>query len=288
MSNCCAGSNNYPLKGSKVSDFEGGIRAVSLLSGGYIPQNVRGTHHTGYISIADWYGTLSKLVGVSPTDNVPGLPPVESNDFWPSVLIPNASSTGRNEIFLSWSCDEDARRVTGCDPAAPSIYNTSGDPTAGQAPGDMALISGEFKIVIGKQQGRGIWFGPVYPNGSHESPAMPCADGCLYNIFTDPTEHLNLKTSMPKLWNSMLAKLLSYGKTVYQTDYPEPGTSNCFTGAQAAKYYVGHNTCIKGGPGYRPSLDSCNSSVPRKYLGPMCFHKLPTSHREDLLQGRNP
>merc|ERR1711907_829162 len=84
------GTNNYPLKGSKVSDFEGGIRAVSLLSGGYIPQNVRGTHHTGYISIADWYGTLSKLVGVSPTDNVPGLPPVESNDFWPSVLIPNA------------------------------------------------------------------------------------------------------------------------------------------------------------------------------------------------------
>jgi hypothetical protein len=28
------------------------------------------------------YGTLSTLVGVDPTDDVPGLPPVDSNDFW--------------------------------------------------------------------------------------------------------------------------------------------------------------------------------------------------------------
>eukprot|EP01047_Picozoa_sp_COSAG01_P079983 COSAG01_NODE_15377_length_1345_cov_1.402087_1_plen_368_part_10 len=52
------GSNNFPLKGSKDSDFEGGVRAASLLSGGYLPVTVRGTTHRGYISIADWYGTL--------------------------------------------------------------------------------------------------------------------------------------------------------------------------------------------------------------------------------------
>ena len=89
------GSNNYPLRGSKVSDFEGGVRAVAFLSGGYLPISVRGGRHTGYIHVADWYGTLSKLVGVDPSDNVPGLPPVDSNDFWPSVLVPNATSTGR-------------------------------------------------------------------------------------------------------------------------------------------------------------------------------------------------
>ena len=89
------GSNNYPLRGSKVSDFEGGVRAVAMLSGGYLPANVRGSRHTGYIHVADWYGTLSKLVGVDPADDVPGLPPVDSNNFWPSILIPNANSTGR-------------------------------------------------------------------------------------------------------------------------------------------------------------------------------------------------
>jgi arylsulfatase B len=48
------GSNNYPLKGSKVSDFEGGVRAVSFVSGGYLPINVRGSHHSGLIAVADW------------------------------------------------------------------------------------------------------------------------------------------------------------------------------------------------------------------------------------------
>ena len=32
------------------------------------------------------------------------------------------------------------------------MYNTSGDPTSGQGPGDMALISGRYKIIIGKQR----------------------------------------------------------------------------------------------------------------------------------------
>eukprot|EP01051_Picozoa_sp_SAG22_P014558 SAG22_NODE_1784_length_3588_cov_27.751791_2_plen_274_part_00 len=155
------GSNNYPLKGSKTSDFEGGVRAVSLLSGGYLPATVRGTTHRGYISIADWYGTLCVLTGVSPRDDVPGLPPVDSNDFWPSILTPNATSSGRTELFLSWSCHGSSADASGCAPDEVSVYNTSGDPTHGESLGNMALISGRHKIIIGEQAGRGVWFGPV-------------------------------------------------------------------------------------------------------------------------------
>ena len=286
------GSSNWPLKGSKVSDFEGGIRAVSFLAGGYVPANLHGTHHTGYIAVADWYGTLCGLVGVSPTDDVPGLPPVDSVDVWPSILVPNANSTGRTEIFLSWSCTASSAAITGCDPTAPSIYNTTGDPTAGQGPGDMGLISGQYKIVIGDQQGRGIWTGPVYPNGTADPHPTPCAEGCLYDIFADPTEHVNLKDTMPSVYTAMMAKLMAHGKTVYQTDYSEPGTEgNCLTGAQARALYAGRNTCIEGSPGYNPSYPRCNGSTvgrgnggnggccdpstPVHHLGPMCFKTLP-------------
>ena len=48
-----SGSNNFPLRGSKVSDFEGGVRAVAFLAGGYLPMAVRGTVHTGLIAVAD-------------------------------------------------------------------------------------------------------------------------------------------------------------------------------------------------------------------------------------------
>ena len=72
-------------------------------------------------------------------------------------------------------------------------------------------------------------------------------EGCIYNIFEDPTEHVNLKDSLPDVWTQMLSKLNAHGKTVYQTDYAEPNTTECFTGAQAAAYYVGHNTCKSPG-----------------------------------------
>jgi len=272
------GSNNYPLRGSKVSDFEGGVRVVSFLAGGYLPENVRGGTHRGYIAFADWYGTLAKLVGVDPSDDVPGLPPVDSNDFWPSILTPNANESGRDEVWLSWSCAHPSASVVGCDPTAHSIYNTSlgaTDPTAGQGRGDMAYISRNWKLVVGAQQGRGIWFGPVYPNGTKDHADSSCADGCLFDIWDDPTEHINLKASRPDVWKTMVSKISTAAQTLYQTAYAEPGADKCLTGAQAAALYVGHNRCIQGGPGYQPSLPSCNESTPRLYLGPMCFKELP-------------
>lgn len=139
----------------------------------------------------------------------------------------------------------------------------------------MALISGRHKIIFGQQQGRGIWFGPVYPNGTTDALAFPCADGCLFDIFEDPTEHRNLKFTLPELYEELREKLLALGKTLYQTDYAEPGTTdaekNCISGPEARALYVGHNTCIRGGPGYHPSLPSCDETTPRYYLGPMCF-----------------
>jgi arylsulfatase A-like enzyme len=138
-----SGASNFPLRGSKTSDYEGGIRAVSWLNGGknILPENVRGGRHTGYISIADWYGTLLTMVGGSPDDHVPGLPPVDSNNFWPSILTPNATESGRDELWLAWSCVGDATKsVTGCGEVA-SIYNTTGDPTAGQNKDDMGAVT---------------------------------------------------------------------------------------------------------------------------------------------------
>ena len=44
-------SNNYPLRGGKYSDFEGGVRTTTFISGGYIPKDRRGTVHKGVVSL---------------------------------------------------------------------------------------------------------------------------------------------------------------------------------------------------------------------------------------------
>merc|ERR1712187_668064 len=64
------GASNKPLKGGKMSDWEGGLRVNAFVSGGAIPLAKRGTVLTDYIHIADWYATFCAIAGVSPVDGI--------------------------------------------------------------------------------------------------------------------------------------------------------------------------------------------------------------------------
>jgi len=80
------GANNYPLKGGKTSEFEGGIRVNSFVSGGLLPASMRGSASQQYVHLADWYGTLCYLAGVDVLDEAAaaaGLPQPDSVNLWP-------------------------------------------------------------------------------------------------------------------------------------------------------------------------------------------------------------
>jgi arylsulfatase B len=48
------GGNNFPLRGMKFTDFEGGTRVAAWASGGVIPANLRGSTTQHLIHICDW------------------------------------------------------------------------------------------------------------------------------------------------------------------------------------------------------------------------------------------
>ena len=181
------GANNYPLKGGKVTDWQGGIRVNGFVSGGYLPEKMRGQKTDGYIHIADWYATFCHLAGVDPTDKKAAkanLPPIDSLNMWPMISGENSTSP-RVDIPVS----------------------------------NLTLISGDYKILQGNVAQAG-WTGPQYPNLTNPNGGIAvvehCGDsGCLYNIKDDPEEHVNLASKMPDLLKEMQQKLAKYQATYF-------------------------------------------------------------------------
>ena len=48
------GANNYPLRGGKLGNAEGGIRVNSFVSGGFVPEKQRGKTIEGFMATEDW------------------------------------------------------------------------------------------------------------------------------------------------------------------------------------------------------------------------------------------
>ena len=64
--------SSYPLRGGYYSNWQGGVLAAGLASGGLIPNAARGTRRDGergMIHIADWFATFCNLAGADPTDH---------------------------------------------------------------------------------------------------------------------------------------------------------------------------------------------------------------------------
>ena len=98
LSPTALGSNNYPLRGGKGTDFQGGVRTAAFVAGGLLPASVRGTVLHDPIHIADWYTTFRVLAGVmAPAGGVEdhplaAVPPVDGLDMWP--LLTGQNTTG--------------------------------------------------------------------------------------------------------------------------------------------------------------------------------------------------
>ena len=173
------GGSNYPLKGSKMTFFEGGVRALAFANGGLLPEKVRGTKTEGFIHIADWYTTFCKLAGVDPSDSGRGKFPVDGLDVWPIITGEN-SSTPHEEIILGYE------------------FNNTG-----------AIIVGNYKLIVGAQSYTmhdDIQFPCI--DGTRGTNCNPY---CLYDIIKDPGEHQDLTNSHTSVLLDLQRRYRKYG-----------------------------------------------------------------------------
>ena len=200
-------ATNFPLRGGKYSDWEGGVRSVAFLSGGYIPSHRRGQVVQEPIHIADWYATLPALAGIdvhheeskSISDDK-RVPPVDAVNVWSLISGEEghlSDTPPRHEIPLS----------------------------------DQALIVGSYKLIWKKNVTISGWTYPDYPNaktaGKDEmyGQTLDCSSGCLFNVDSDPSERHDLALSEPDRLQSMKERLIQLRKGFFEND--EKGIDSC-------------------------------------------------------------
>ena len=204
-------SNNFPLKGGKYSDFEGGIRVNALASGGWIPSNRRGTVSKDLIHISDWYATFLDIAGLDIADKQAekaGLPLVDGISQRDVLL--GSKHNLRTSIHVSEEC----------------------------------LIEGHMKLVMGSQP-MCMWQGPTYPNATGVQPTFlpkgmvcnDCVDGCLFDIFADPTEHHDLAIEKSATLEAMKARLGKLNENNFNPNRGHPDIRACIQAIKNHGFY---------------------------------------------------
>lgn len=195
--------SNYPLRGGKGSDFEGGVRVLAFATGPLIPTNMRGAQLPGLTHIADWYATFAHLARQEWKDTkaaAHNLPEVDSLDLWP-LISGQQSELEREELPLAGGASKDRW------PA----YTA-------------AFIYKEWKLVRNRPDvpvPLSCWPGPTTPNSTDagESCTTKCGlEGCLFNILSDPTEHFDVKDDHPNVYKVVLEKALAWDATQIESD----------------------------------------------------------------------
>ena len=217
MTQFCGG-NNYPLRGGKFSNFEGGIRVNAVVSGGALPQARRGQKETGFVAGEDWLRTYAAVAGVAdrwvtdPAAAAAGLPGFDSVNQWP-LLSGETTVAPREEIVIG-----DTSAIA---------FNGDGKTLVGGV-----IDKDGWKILLGAENKKhqicqDVTTPADYPDGGirQRVPEIICrtcgsesSSGCLFNVFTDPTESDNRAAAEPEIFARLKARVGELQEGVYSPD----------------------------------------------------------------------
>lgn len=220
------GANNFPLKGGKASNWEGGIRVNGIVSGGFLPKPMRGKKLDGLVAGWDWYATfVHGIAGLDPTDEeakAAGLPPIDSVDQWP-YLSGQSRSPPRTE--LPFGTSKDPTDIFSTRSNQIEVHTLiQADPPSGHL----------FKLQVGIEP-FAVWSGPQTPNASEASlppPSFVHLDcgfdlGCLFDLTADPTEQTDVASAHPAIVKRMRQSLSKHNATVWAPYRPNDLAKAC-------------------------------------------------------------
>ncbi|XP_070202815.1 arylsulfatase J-like isoform X1 [Littorina saxatilis] len=174
------GSSNWPLRGSKITLWEGGTRVVSILhSKKHLPDAPY--QWDGLMHAIDWYPTLMKAAGYNqPITGIDGV------DNWQPIVSQGASK--RTEFVYNI---DDVKKFS-------------------------ALRDGKYKLIANKAGSPDGWFYPSCGAPPKPDPPRKYPKFMLFDIEGDPSEETDLSKDrrLRKTLRAMKRKLKAYKRQV--------------------------------------------------------------------------
>ncbi|XP_069103673.1 arylsulfatase B-like isoform X1 [Argopecten irradians] len=186
--------NNYPLRGGKITIYEGGTRATAFIAGKMLEKT--GYTYDGMMHAVDWMPTILAAAGGKPDTKIDGI------NQWDSLRT--GAPSKRTEF----------------------IYNL--DDKFPPLNGHAAIRVGDFKLIEGFPGIYPGWYKPETetegnPNVSmlhltHEN--LQYFGRQLYNIKDDPTEHNDLSLTHFEKAEELSKKMAEYHKQMVPANFP--------------------------------------------------------------------
>ncbi|CAB3238845.1 unnamed protein product [Arctia plantaginis] len=203
-------ASNYPMRGTKMSPFEGGVRVVGLVWSTSL--NNSDHYWDGYMHVADWVPTLLSAAGMEIPSGLDGI------NLW-EVINSNEKSkrTTMYEIddytgYASITTGEYKLVMGNIIESFTKYYGSNLQGVIGKVPlySDTVLDCSVYNILhaIGRPfsmnnltlRSKSI----IKCNSTSASVCLPTNDtACLYNIVKDPCETTNLSEIYPELVQTM-------------------------------------------------------------------------------------
>lgn len=203
------GGSNWPLRGSKATYWEGGIRAVGFVHSPLLRN--KGTKCRSLIHITDWFPTLVSLAEGTLEEHLN----LDGYDVWEAISEGRPSP--RHDILHNIDPIY-IKAKNGSLKAGYGIWNT-----AIQA----ALRVGHWKLLTGVP-GYSDWVPPqtfssqqIANRWHNEHIRFDRGKSLwLFNITADPYERVDLSQRYPHIVKKMLIRLAQYNKTAVPVRYP--------------------------------------------------------------------
>ncbi len=261
--NTDTGGNNYPLRGNKATTFEGGVRGVGWVGGGW-PSVRRAAVSNALMHVSDWYPTIvngiaglpigipadgtPKLDGISAWDAITGRGPsnrteilLNLNPTGKSPLVPGqgAIRVGKWKLLHGYTCVwAQQSNVYGCGScAARDGKGLNGDPSE-QPLNVTAETSPPFcpNGWVPPPEGARLPVPPPDQDGVACDGKVPClftnstlvqGGTFLFDIENDPYETNDVAAQNPDIVARLLARLKQFNDTnIPQDTQPVDPASN--------------------------------------------------------------